>query len=255
MDEVFKALADPTRRSLLDELFKEDGQTLRALEQRLPMTRFGVMKHLRVLEDANLVVSRRQGREKLHYLNPVPIRLVHDRWVSKYAEPWAARLSDLKKTIEESDQPRPEVQPLDILAGAWRIEALFPNQPPGQGRATFEWASGGAFLVQRVELLVDRSLVPQEVAPDSITIIGAAAGGGGYVQHYFDARGVARVYLMTLDAQTWSLTRTTADFTPLEFSQRYTGRISDDGRTITGSWERASRNGDWQLDFDLIYRR
>src|ERR671929_510598 len=100
MDEVFRALADPTRRSLLDELFKEDGQTLGALEQRLPMSRFGVMKHLKVLEEANLVVARRRGREKLHYLNPVPIRLVHDRWVSKYAEPWAATLSGLKTYLE-----------------------------------------------------------------------------------------------------------------------------------------------------------
>ena len=101
MDEVFRALADPTRRALLDELFREDGQTLTALEARLPMTRFGVMKHLRVLEEAGLVVTRRQGREKLHFLNPVPIRLVHDRWVSKYAEPWVAGLSDLKRTLEE----------------------------------------------------------------------------------------------------------------------------------------------------------
>ena len=98
---VFKALADPTRRSLLDELFKQDGQTLSALEQRLPMTRFGVMKHLRVLEEAGLVTTKRRGREKLHFLNPVPIRLVHDRWVSKYAEPWAAALSGLKTTLEE----------------------------------------------------------------------------------------------------------------------------------------------------------
>jgi uncharacterized protein YndB with AHSA1/START domain len=101
MDDVFRALADPTRRSLLDELFKQDGQTLSALERRLPMTRFGVMKHLRVLEEARLVVTRRRGREKLHFLNPVPIRLVHDRWVSKYAEPWAATLSDLKHTLED----------------------------------------------------------------------------------------------------------------------------------------------------------
>jgi uncharacterized protein YndB with AHSA1/START domain len=101
MDEIFRALADPTRRSLLDELFKEDGQTLSALERRLPMTRFGVMKHLRVLEEAGLVVTRRRGREKLHFLNAVPIRLVHDRWVSKYAEPWAAMLSGLKQTLEE----------------------------------------------------------------------------------------------------------------------------------------------------------
>jgi|SRR3954463_2728675 len=101
MDEVFKALADPTRRGLLDELFKADGQSLSALEQRLPMTRFGVMKHLKVLEEANLVVTKRRGREKLHFLNPVPIRLVHDRWVSKYAEPWAATLSELKQNLEE----------------------------------------------------------------------------------------------------------------------------------------------------------
>jgi uncharacterized protein YndB with AHSA1/START domain len=101
VDDVFKALADPTRRALLDELFKEDGQTLTALESRLPMTRFGVMKHLKVLEEANLVVTRRRGREKLHFLNVVPIRLVHDRWVSKYAEPWAATLTDIKHDLED----------------------------------------------------------------------------------------------------------------------------------------------------------
>jgi uncharacterized protein YndB with AHSA1/START domain len=101
MDLVFKALADPTRRSLLDELFREDGQTLSALERRLPMTRFGVMKHLKVLEDAGLVATRRRGREKLHFLNSVPIRLVHDRWVSKYAEPWAETLSGLKTRLED----------------------------------------------------------------------------------------------------------------------------------------------------------
>ncbi len=101
MDEVFKALADPTRRSLLDELFEQDGQSLSALEARLPMTRFGVMKHLRVLEEAGLITTRKRGREKLHFLNPVPIRLVHDRWVSKYAEPWAAALTGLKHELEE----------------------------------------------------------------------------------------------------------------------------------------------------------
>ena len=100
MDAVFKALADPIRRELLDELFREDGQTLSALEARFEITRFGVMKHLKILEEAGLVVTRRRGREKLHFLNPVPIRLVHDRWVSKYAEPWAAGLSDLKSRLE-----------------------------------------------------------------------------------------------------------------------------------------------------------
>jgi DNA-binding transcriptional ArsR family regulator len=104
IDDVFKALADPTRRRLLDELFAEDGQTLSALEQRLPMSRFGVAKHLKVLEGAGLVTTRRRGREKLHFLNPVPIREVHDRWVSKYAEPWASALTELKRDLEEEDQ-------------------------------------------------------------------------------------------------------------------------------------------------------
>jgi uncharacterized protein YndB with AHSA1/START domain len=106
MDEIFKALADPTRRSLLDELFRRDGQSLSALEDRLPMTRFGVMKHLKVLEEAGLIVTKRRGREKLHFLNAVPIRLVHDRWVSKYAEPWAATLSELKHVIEEGEMEK-----------------------------------------------------------------------------------------------------------------------------------------------------
>ncbi len=102
MDAVFKALADRTRRDLLDALFAQDAQTLTSLEERVPMTRFGVMKHLKVLEEAGLVVTRKRGREKLHYLNPVPIRLIHDRWVSKYAEPWAAGLSELKTHLEDS---------------------------------------------------------------------------------------------------------------------------------------------------------
>lgn len=101
MDEVFKALADPTRRSLLDALFLEDGQTLSALEARVEMSRFGVMKHLKVLEDAGLVVTRKQGREKLHYLNPVPIRLIQDRWVSKYTGAVADALIDLKSELEK----------------------------------------------------------------------------------------------------------------------------------------------------------
>jgi uncharacterized protein YndB with AHSA1/START domain/DNA-binding transcriptional ArsR family regulator len=103
MDDVFKALADPTRRSLLDELSKKDGQTLSALEERLPMTRFGVMKHLKLLEEAGLVVTRRHGREKLHFLNAIPIRLIYDRWVSKYTEPWAAALSGLKQDLENKN--------------------------------------------------------------------------------------------------------------------------------------------------------
>jgi len=100
MDEVFKALSDPTRRQLLDQLFKEDGQTLSSLQKRLPMTRFGVMKHLKLLAEANLIVTRRRGREKLHFLNAIPIRLIHDRWVNKFTAPWVAALSDLKHGLE-----------------------------------------------------------------------------------------------------------------------------------------------------------
>ncbi len=100
-DRVFKALADGTRRFLLDLLFERDGRTLTELEAELEMTRFGVMKHLRVLEEAGLVVTRRSGREKLHYLNPVPIRLIHDRWIDKYAERRVSALLDLKSELEE----------------------------------------------------------------------------------------------------------------------------------------------------------
>jgi DNA-binding transcriptional ArsR family regulator len=100
VDEVFKALADSTRRELLDRLRERDGQSLNGLEEGVPMSRFGVMKHLKVLEEAGLVTTQKRGREKLHFLNPVPIRLIHDRWVSKYAEPWASALSELKQDIE-----------------------------------------------------------------------------------------------------------------------------------------------------------
>ena len=101
-DRVFKALADPTRRFLLDLLFARDGRTLTELESEVEMTRFGVMKHLKVLEEAGLVVTRRSGREKLHFLNPVPIRQVHDRWIDKYTERHVAALIDLKRELESS---------------------------------------------------------------------------------------------------------------------------------------------------------
>jgi len=127
MDAVFKALADPTRRGLLDELFKQDGQTLSALEGRLPMTRFGVMKHLRVLEEAGLVTTRKRGREKLHFLNPVPIRLVHNRWVSKYSEPWAATLTGLKERLEG--------KPMEVAKTVSWAEG---SAPVADGTAVFE---------------------------------------------------------------------------------------------------------------------
>ena len=149
MDAVFRALADPTRRSLLDELFREDGQTLSALAERFSMTRFGVMKHLKQLEQAGLVVTRRRGREKLHFLNPVPIRLVHDRWVSKYAEPWAAALSDLKSRLEH---PVEKVFEIYIKATPERIwEAI--TDPDIRAKyhfgasATSDWRPGSSFVM------------------------------------------------------------------------------------------------------------
>jgi uncharacterized protein YndB with AHSA1/START domain/DNA-binding transcriptional ArsR family regulator len=148
MDEVFRALADPTRRSLLDALFAQDGRTLRSLEHGVPMTRFGVMKHLRVLEEAGLVVTRRRGREKLHFLNPVPIRLVHDRWVSKYAEPWAATLSELKTRLE--DRTMQQVFEIYIKTTPERLwEALTdPAQKPSYtfgGSVETDWEPGSSY--------------------------------------------------------------------------------------------------------------
>lgn len=149
MDAVFRALADPTRRSLLDELFREDGQTLSALQERIPMTRFGVMKHLKQLEEAGLVVTKRRGREKLHFLNPVPIRLVHDRWVSKYAEPWAAALSGLKDRLES---PMEKVFEIYIKTTPERLwEAI--TDPEIRSRYNFgasvtsDWTLGSRFVM------------------------------------------------------------------------------------------------------------
>jgi uncharacterized protein YndB with AHSA1/START domain len=120
-DLVFKALADPSRRALLDSLFEEDGQALGELAARLPhMTRFGVMKHLRLLEAAGLISSRKIGREKLHYLNPVPIRQMHDRWIGKYAELWVTTLTNLKSDLEGRARPRHEFR-LYIRASIERV--------------------------------------------------------------------------------------------------------------------------------------
>jgi uncharacterized protein YndB with AHSA1/START domain/DNA-binding transcriptional ArsR family regulator len=140
VDEVFRALADPTRRSLLDELYREDGQTLTALEERFPMTRFGVMKHLKQLEEAGLVVTRRNGREKLHFLNPVPIRLVHDRWVHKFAEPWVATLSDLKQRLEQTMEPKTMIKVYEIYIKT-TPERLWQAITNGDDRAKYNFGA------------------------------------------------------------------------------------------------------------------
>ena len=157
-DRVFKALADPTRRFLLDRLFARDGRTLTELESELEMTRFGVMKHLRVLEDAGLVVTRRSGREKLHFLNPVPIRLIHDRWIDKYTERQVSALADLKTrtggdgmtTMTETDRDHsglPGVHQGDPAGDLGRDH----RRPSGRrstatsGRAEYDLRPGGAY--------------------------------------------------------------------------------------------------------------
>jgi uncharacterized protein YndB with AHSA1/START domain/DNA-binding transcriptional ArsR family regulator len=149
MDEVFKALADPTRRRLLDELFRQDGQTLGALGRRSTMTRFGVMKHLRVLEDAGLVITKRRGREKLHFLNAVPIRLLHDRWIDKYTEPWAAMLSGLKKGMENDRMQKVfEIYIKTTPARLWHAI----TDPEMRGKYTFgvgvesDWTPGSRYV-------------------------------------------------------------------------------------------------------------
>jgi uncharacterized protein YndB with AHSA1/START domain len=147
VDAVFRALADPTRRSLLDELFREDGQTLSALVDRFSMTRFGVMKHLKQLEEAGLVVTKRRGREKLHFLNPVPIRLIHDRWVTKYAEPWAAGLSGLKDRLERHMEKVFEIYIRTTPERLW--EAITDPEMRSKynfgSRVTSDWTPGSRF--------------------------------------------------------------------------------------------------------------
>jgi DNA-binding transcriptional ArsR family regulator/uncharacterized protein YndB with AHSA1/START domain len=154
VDEVFRALADPTRRSLLDALFREDGQTLGALVERYPMTRIGVMKHLKVLEDAGLVVTKRRGREKLHFLNPIPIRRLHDRWIDKFTEPWAAALTDLKEELENPMEPKKMEKVFEIYIRT-TPERLWDAITDTETRSKFqfgarinsEWTPGSTYAV------------------------------------------------------------------------------------------------------------
>jgi hypothetical protein len=140
--------------------------------------------------------------------------------------------------------------------GDWAMEVRFPGQPsvssggaggPG-ARSRFEWALGGGFLLQHTE-------VPIPEAPDSLAIVGADPQTGGYIQHYYDSRGVARLYAMSFTGRVWTLTREAADFSPLDFRQRFTGTFSEDGNTITGAWEKCFGGGEWEHDFVLTYHR
>jgi len=146
---------------------------------------------------------------------------------------------------------------LDVFVGEWVLEAGFPGDQaaqPGmagdgpQVRSRFEWALGRQFLLQRTE-------VPVPGAPDSLTIVGVDSETGAYTQHYYDSRGVARLYSMSLFDGVWTLTRESPDFTPLDFRQRFTATFSGDGRVISGAWEKDVRGSGWEHDFDLVYRK
>ena len=175
-DRVFKALADPTRRFLLDRLFARDGRTLTELESELEMTRFGVMKHLRVLEDAGLVVTRRSGREKLHFLNPVPIRLIHDRWIDKYTERRVSALADLKTELERNgmtthDRDRRRRPRSTGCSSRRRPEAIWDaitnpewNAAYGyRGRSEYDLRPGGAYPRRRQRRRCRRSACPSVI--------------------------------------------------------------------------------------------
>jgi hypothetical protein len=144
----------------------------------------------------------------------------------------------------------PPVERLDAFAGEWSMEAAFPLLPPtdARGRTVFEWMPGKRFLIQRWE-------VPQPEAPDGIAIIGFDEGRGTFLQHYFDSRGVARLYEMSLENGVWKLWRSSEDFSPLNFSQRFTGTFSEDGLTIDGRWEISHDGSSWEHDFDLTYTK
>jgi hypothetical protein len=142
------------------------------------------------------------------------------------------------------------LEALEPFIGEWSLAADFPNAPPSdlRGRTVFQWMPGERFLVQRWE-------VPSPVAPDGIAIIGYDEGRGSLLQHYFDSRGVARIYEMRFADGVWELSRTAPDFTPLDFSQRFEGQFGDDGRTIAGHWETSNDGKTWELDFHLTYTK
>jgi hypothetical protein len=155
-------------------------------------------------------------------------------------------------------ESRPEaLARLDVFVGEWLVQARFPGDGPApsgaagaapQARSWFEWVLDGQFLLQRTE-------IPIAEAPDGLAIVSTDLGTGAYTQHYFDSRGVVRLYAMSLADRVWTLTRESPDFSPLDFRQRFTGTFSEDGNTISGSWETRHDGGDWDHDFALTYRR
>jgi hypothetical protein len=142
------------------------------------------------------------------------------------------------------------IERLKPLIGAWSMEARFPNGGPAgaAGETIFEWLSGEQLLLQRWQ-------VPVPEAPDGIAVIGPGRDGEAFLQHYFDSRGVARLYQMSFETGVWKLWRTAPDFSPLDFAQRFTATFSDAGNTIAGRWETSADGSTWEHDFELIYTR
>ena len=146
-------------------------------------------------------------------------------------------------------EDRPEaLARLDVFVGEWVVEARLPGGAGAQARSWFEWVLDGRFLLQRIE-------IPVPEAPDGLMIVSADPETGAYTQHYYDSRGVVRLYAMTFADGVWTLTRESPDFTPLDFRQRFTGTFGADGNTISGAWESGRAGGEWEHDFALIYRR
>jgi len=137
---------------------------------------------------------------------------------------------------------------LDVFVGEWVVEARFPGGAGPPARSRFEWVLDGRFLLQRIE-------IPVPEAPDGLMMVSADPATGGYTQHYYDSRGVVRLYAMTFGDGVWTLTRESPDFSPLDFRQRFTGTFSEDGNTISGAWETGHDSGEWEHDFALTYRR
>jgi len=158
--------------------------------------------------------------------------------------------SNMTDDREPAHTAGPALNGLEAFIGEWSMEARFPGSPPSgpQGRTVFEWLPGRRFLIQRWE-------APHPAAPDGLAIIGSDPDRKAYVQHYYDSRGVARIYAMTFDDGVWRLLRDTSDFSPLDFSQRFTAEFNLSGDEIHGSWETASDGTNWQHDFELVYAR
>jgi hypothetical protein len=162
---------------------------------------------------------------------------------------WRTRLDEERAMAQQTRTPQSTGSA--VFVGEWAMAAEFRYLPSADigARVVFEWMPGRRFLIQRWE-------VPVPEAPDGIAIIGADPDSeGNFLQHYFDSRGVARVYKMSVSERGWNLWRDTPDFSPLEFAQRYTGTFADDGRVITGSWERCHDDATWEHDFDLTYTK